>query len=60
MPDNRDAYEPAYPKTPDGKIEIKIIPASKLMGTEKPGSCFESNNELFMRLFRYIVAERKP
>ncbi len=56
MADKGDAYEAAYPKTPNGKIEIKTIPASKLMVTENPGSYFESNNELFMRLFRYIGA----
>jgi DNA gyrase inhibitor GyrI len=56
MADSGDAYEAAYPKTPNGEIEIKAIPASKLMVTENPGSYFENNNELFMRLFRYISA----
>jgi DNA gyrase inhibitor GyrI len=54
MAENSDAYEAAYPKTPNGQIEIKKIPASRLMVTESPGSYFDSNNELFSRLFRYI------
>ena len=56
MADNGDAYEAAYPKTPDGKIDIKTIQASRLMLTENPGGYFDNNNELFMRLFRYIGA----
>ncbi len=50
------AYEAAYPKTPKGAIEIKTIPAAKLMVTESPGGYFDRNNDMFRRLFRYISA----
>jgi DNA gyrase inhibitor GyrI len=50
------AYEAAYPKTPKGAIEIKTIPAAKLMVTESPGGYFDRSNDLFRRLFRYISA----
>jgi effector-binding domain-containing protein len=43
-----------YPKTPAGVIEIKTIPASRLMVTEAEGSYFDHSNELFYRLFNYI------
>lgn len=51
-----NAYEAAYPKTPKGTIEIKTIPAAKLMVTKNSGGYFDSNNDMFMRLFRYINA----
>jgi DNA gyrase inhibitor GyrI len=51
-----NAYEAAYPKTPNGTIEIKTIPAAKLMVTESAGGYFDRNNDMFMRLFRYISA----
>ena len=54
MAENAGAYEAAYPKTPNGEIEIKIIPAAKLMVTEDSGNYFDHNNEMFMRLFRYL------
>lgn len=54
MAENTEAYEAAYPKTPNGEIEIKTIPAAKLMVTENPGNYFDHNNDMFMRLFRYI------
>lgn len=56
MADTSQAYEAAYPKTPDGKIEVKRIPAAKLLVTESPGGYFDNSNDLFMRLFRYISA----
>ena len=48
------AYEAAYPKTPNGTIEIKSIPAAKLMVAEAPGDYFDGNNDMFRVLFRYI------
>ena len=51
-----NAYEAAYPKTSNGTIEIKTIPAAKLMVTESAGGYFDRNNDMFMRLFRYISA----
>lgn len=50
------AYEAAYPKTANGVMEIKTIPSAKLMVAEGPGGYFDSSNDLFMRLFRYISA----
>jgi len=48
------SYQAAYPKTPAGKIQIKVIPASLLMSTSKQGDYFDRGNELFSRLFTYI------
>jgi DNA gyrase inhibitor GyrI len=48
------AYEAAYPKTPNGTIEIKTIPPAKLMVAEAPGDYFDGNNDMFRVLFRYI------
>lgn len=48
------SYEAAYPKTPNGTIDIKIIPSAKLMVAEAPGNYFDGNNDMFRRLFRYI------
>lgn len=48
------AYEAAYPKTPNGMIDIKTIPAAKLMVAEAPGDYFDGNNDMFRTLFRYI------
>lgn len=48
------AYEAAYPKTPNGSIEIKTIPAAKLMVAEAPGDYFDGNNGMFRVLFSYI------
>jgi hypothetical protein len=48
------AYEKAYAKTPSNKIEIKSIPSSKTLVTEKEGYYFNDANGLFMRLFNYI------
>ncbi len=56
MAETAGAYEAAYQKTPNGEIEIKTIPAAKLMVTEAPGDYFNGNNDMFMRLFRYISA----
>jgi len=54
MAENTEAYEAAYPKTPNGEIEVKVIPAAKIMVTEDQGNYFDHNNDMFMRLFRYI------
>lgn len=48
------AYEKAYDKTPSNKIEIKNIPPSKTLVTQKEGYYFKHSNGLFMRLFNYI------
>lgn len=50
------AYESAFPKTDVGQIEIKTIPAARLIATHSERHYFEANNALFRRLFRYIQA----
>ncbi len=56
MAKNGSAYEEAYAKTPNGVIEIKTIPAATLLAAEAPGEYFDSNNDMFRRLFSYIRA----
>jgi len=56
MASTGSAYEAAYPKTPNGAIDIKTIPAAKLMVAEAPGEYFDGNNDMFRVLFRYISA----
>lgn len=48
------AYEQAFPKTEVATIEIKTIPASRLIVSESKGHYFAENNQLFRPLFRYI------
>lgn len=50
------AYESAFPKTDVGTIEIKTIPAARLLATQSDRNYFEANNGLFRPLFRYIQA----
>ena len=48
------AYEQAFPKTPVGEIEVKTLPASKLIACRGQGDYFERSDSLFRPLFRYI------
>lgn len=48
------AYEQAFAKTAVGKIEIKTLPAAKLIASKSDSAYFERNNSLFRPLFRYI------
>ncbi len=50
------AYESAFTKTDVGTIEIKTIPAARLLATQSDSNYFEANNGLFRPLFRYIQA----
>lgn len=52
--------EEAYPRTPMGTIETKTLPAARLMLSESPKGYFESDNGLFMKLFRYIDGNKIP
>ena len=52
--------EEAYPRTGTGDIEVKQLPAARLLLAESPKGYFESNNGLFMRLFRYIDSHQIP
>jgi DNA gyrase inhibitor GyrI len=46
--------EETFKKTPAGKIEVKIIPESKVMMSEGEGNYYRTRNYLFRRLFNYI------
>ena len=50
------AYESAFARTDVGTIEIKTIPAARLLASQSDKSYFESNNGLFRPLVRYIQA----
>jgi hypothetical protein len=52
--------EEAYPRTPVGTLETKTLPAAHLLRTSSPKGYFESNNGLFMNLFRYIQTHQIP
>lgn len=49
-----NAYESAFPKTPPNALEIKTIPASKVIINQTNDNYFADGNDLFMPLFRYI------
>jgi effector-binding domain-containing protein len=49
------AAESAYPRTEDGIIEIKTLPAGRLIEhAASAGTYFDGSNNLFGPLFRYI------
>lgn len=48
------AAEKAFPQTPVNVIEIKVLPAARLIATQTEQSYFENNGRLFRPLFRYI------
>jgi len=48
------AYDQAFAKTDVGTIELKTIPASRLIVSESDDHYFKENNGLFRPLFRYI------
>ncbi|CAA6692269.1 MULTISPECIES: heme-binding protein [unclassified Lentimonas] len=48
------AYESAFDKTPVGTIEVKTLPAARLLAAHGDGNYFQENNGLFRPLFRYI------
>ena len=50
------AYEKAFPQTDVGKIEIKELPAARLIAAHSDSNYFENNGKLFGALFRYIQA----
>ena len=49
-----NAYEQAFPRTDPGVIEVKTIPAGRLLESRGSGSYFEQSNRLFRPLFSYI------
>lgn len=50
------AAESYFSKTPVGEIELKEIPAAKLIATKSDQHYFSESNGLFGPLFRYISA----
>jgi len=60
LPGGVRAYEAAYPMTAAGLCEIKTLPAGTILRTSSRGEYFKENNDLFMRLFRTIQANKVP
>ena len=48
------AYEQAFPPTEPGTIELKTLPAGRLLESRGEGDYFNQSNSLFRPLFRYI------
>ena len=46
--------ESAFPETEPGQIEVKLLPAGKLLESRGSGSYFDESNGLFRPLFNYI------
>jgi len=57
---NLSAVSEAYPRTSPGDLELKTLPAARLMRSESAKDYFASDNGLFMKLFRYIDANKIP
>ena len=57
---NLGAVEEAYPRTAPGDLELKTLPAARWIRTETGKDYFAEDNGLFMRLFRYIDANKIP
>ena len=54
------AVSEAYPRTAPGDLELKTLPAARWMRTESANDYFAADNGLFMKLFRYIDANKIP
>ena len=52
------SYEAIYPRTPAGTIEIKTLPARKMLVADAPGDPFADRGAPFRKLFAYIRANR--
>jgi len=50
----------AYARTSPGQIEIKELPAARLMVSKSDQPYFSANNKLFGKLFNYIRAKEIP
>ena len=48
------AYDQAFPRTEPGVIEIKTLPAGRLLACQGDGDYFDQSNSLFGPLFQYI------
>tara|TARA_B100000519_G_scaffold36347_1_gene26095 strand:- start:2194 stop:2790 length:597 start_codon:yes stop_codon:yes gene_type:complete len=54
IPSKMIAAEEAFPPTEPGEIEIKTIPAGRLLESSGDGDYFRNSGRLFSLLFRYI------
>jgi effector-binding domain-containing protein len=54
------AVSEAYPRTAPGDLELKTLPAARWMRSESANDYFAADNGLFMKLFRYIDANKIP
>ncbi len=52
------AYQSAYRPTPAGVFEVKVLPTCRAYSATEAGSYSERENLLFMRLFRFLRANR--
>ena len=48
------ANQQAFPRTEPGEIEVKVLPAGRLLESKGEGNYFSGANNLFGPLFRYI------
>ena len=60
FPSFAQGVEDAYPRTAPGDLEVKSLPAARLMVAESPQAYFSANNNLFGKLFRYISKNSIP
>jgi len=47
-------YEEAFPRTPVNTIEVKTVPAARVIQTRQGDNYFKNSDRLFKSLFRYI------
>jgi len=60
FPSFAQGVEEAYPRTAPGALEVKALPAARLMLAESPQGYFSANNNLFGKLFRFISRNHIP
>jgi effector-binding domain-containing protein len=54
MTASAQAYQQAFPRTEPGVIEVKVLPAGRLLEATGTGNYFRQSGSLFQPLFRYI------
>ncbi len=52
------AVDNAFKPTTPGELELKSLPACRIIETKSDGAYFEKNNGMFMSLFRYIDSNK--
>ncbi|MFZ4763675.1 MAG: heme-binding protein, partial [Roseimicrobium sp.] len=48
------SYEANYPRTAAGIVEVKTLPAGRVIETTAAGDYHEQDDSMFLRLFNYI------